>query len=206
MTTDPATTTPATMTSATMTSAIMTSATMTSANTDPASGAKRWRGRRRIGLLAGVMAMVLFTTAGACGPSEDDEAREAAAESKAKGPTLEKENLERKRKIEEDPNAVGYVYLMSYGEFIGYWVTRGKISSNGSQATPEQDIHWTCRSSHGCQPVVVDGPQDDGSFGGHDPGIFFFLADGTKVVTNIDYVQTDRPLAGINVPKLGGTA
>lgn len=164
------------------------------------------RRRRTLGLIAGVLAVAVFTTAGACGPSEDDERREAAAATKSQGPTLEKSNLEEKRKREENPNAIGYVYLVAWnGEPLGYYVTKGKISSNGSQATPEQDIHWTCRSSHGCQPVVVDGPQDDGSYGGHDPGIFFFLSDGTKVVTALDYVHSDRPIPALDAPLLGGT-
>jgi len=91
--------------------------------------------------------------------------------------------------------------------FAGYYVTKGKISSSGSQATPEQDIHWTCGGTagyYGCQPVVVDGPQDDGSYGAGDPGIFFFLTNGTKVVTSLDYIQTDQPIPGIAAPKLGG--
>jgi hypothetical protein len=53
-------------------------------------------------------------------------------------------------------------------------------------------------------PVVVDGPQDDGSYGSGDPGIFFFLTNGTKVVTSLDYIQTDQPIPGITAPKLGG--
>lgn len=130
-----------------------------------------------------------------------DEAQASAGVSKS-GSSLEKTNLAEKRKREENPNAIGYVYLISFGKPIGYYVTKGKISSNGSQAGPEEDIVWTCKSSHGCSPVVVDSAQDDGSYGDGDPGIFFFTSDGTKVVSDLDYVQSDQPLA-LNVPKLG---
>lgn len=178
--------------------------TDTPAGTPATRRAPRWR-RRRITIIGAVLAVAVLTSAESCGPSEDDQARDAASASKATGMTLEKHNLEEKRKREENPNAVGYVYLINFGQVLGYYVSQGKISSNGSQATPEQDIHWTCRSSYGCQPVVVDGPQDDGSYGGHDPGIFFFLADGTKVVTSLDYVHTDRPIPALDVPLLGGS-
>lgn len=170
----------------------------------PTARRTRRRPSKRVTVIGAVIVTALLTSAGACGPSEDDQRREAASSAKSQGPTLEKSNLEEKRKREENPNAVGYVYLINFGQVLGYYVSHGKISSNGSQATPEQDIHWTCRNNHGCQPVVVDGPQDDGSYGGHDPGIFFFLADGTKVVTSLDYVHTDRPIPALKAPLLGG--
>jgi hypothetical protein len=151
--------------------------------------------------LAAALALVLLT-GGSCGKgSADDRAREKVQATKATGPTLEKTNLEEKRRRENNPDAVGYLYLMNFGQVVGYYVTKGKVSSNGSQATPEQDIHWTCRSGSGCSPVVVDGPQDDGSYGQSDPGIFFFTSEGTKVVTSLDYIQSDQPLP-INAPRL----
>lgn len=155
--------------------------------------------RRLLALL--FLALAVFT-AGCTGPSKEDLAREAVQAQKNSGPSLEKSNLEEKRKREEVADAVRYVYLMNYGQIVGYYVTKGKISASGSQATPLDEIHWTCRERHGCQPVTVDGPQDDGSYGDGDPGIFFFTADGTMVVTDLDYIQSDRVLP-INVPKLG---
>jgi hypothetical protein len=155
-------------------------------------------------VVVGVFLAVVTTLAGCSGNSAEDRARDALQAQKATGPTLEKSNLEEKRKREENPDAIGYIYLMNFGKVVGYYVAKGKISSNGSQATPEQDIHWTCHGSYGCNPVVVDGPQDDGSYGNGDPGIFFFLTNGTKVVTSLDYIQTDQPIPGIDAPKLGG--
>lgn len=165
---------------------------------------KYWK--RATVALSAIAVLVLAGAAG-CGPSPEDEARDALQAKKATGETLEKKNLEEKRKREENPNAVGYVYkYTATGSFIGYWVIKGKVSSNGSQATPEQDIHWTCKSSYTCTPVVVDGPQDDGSYGTGDPGVFFFLADGTKIVLGDNYyVQSDKPIDLPNIPKLGGT-
>lgn len=42
-------------------------------------------------------------------------------------------------------------------------------------------------------------------YGAGDPGIFFFLADGTMIETNFDYLQADKPISAVNVPLLGGT-
>lgn len=153
------------------------------------------------------IALMAAVTLTACGPTEEEQARSAVQAQKSQGDTLEKKNLEEKRKREENPNAVGYIYLYSFGQPMGYYVAKGKISSNGSQRTPEQDNMWTCRpGTTECSAIVVDGAQDDGSYGSSDPGIFFFLADGTKVVTSFDYLQTDKPITGINVPLLGGSS
>jgi hypothetical protein len=132
-----------------------------------------------------------------------EQARAAVQAKKTQGMTLEKANLAEKRKREENPSAIGYVYLVSFGKPFGYYVTKGKISASGSQATPGQQIVYACASSAPCQALAMDGAQDDGSYGQGDPGIFFFTADGTKVVTSLDYIQSDKPLA-IDVPLLGG--
>lgn len=155
----------------------------------------------------GACAVFIFAGASSCASETAEEsARNAVQSQKAQGETLEKKNLELKRQREEDPNAVRYLYLYSFGQPMGYYVTKGKISSSGSQRTPEQDNMWTCKANHGCQPIVVDGAKDDGSYGAGDPGLFFFLADGTMIETSFDYLLADKPIAAVNVPLLGGTA
>lgn len=110
------------------------------------------------------------------------------------------DNLKEKRDRENDPNKVRYIYLMSFGQIIGYYIAKGNITSNSSQMAPELEIVRYCS---GCDAIVVDGASDDGTYGAGDPGIFFFTADGTMVVTSLDYIQTDQPLA-IDVPRFGG--
>lgn len=155
-------------------------------------------------IVAAVMAAAMALTLSACNYETPEEvARNQAQSQKAQGETLEKKNLELKRQREEDPNAVRYLYLYSFGQPMGYYVTKGKISSSGSQRTPEQDNMWTCKTNHGCAAIVVDGAKDDGSYGGGDPGLFFFLGDGTMVETNFDFLVSDRPLTAVNVPLLG---
>lgn len=162
-----------------------------------------WRRR-----LFPIIGLVIVATLTSCStPSADDIKREEQQSQKSQGETQEKRNLEEKRKREEDPNAISYIYKYTMtGSFIGYWVAKGKISSNGSQRTPEQDIHWTCKTNYSCVPVVVDGAQDDGSYGGAEPGVFFFTADGIKVVLgDNNYLYSDKPIALPNIPLLGGT-
>jgi hypothetical protein len=165
--------------------------------------------KKRIAIATAALGGTLLLTAGACGPTAEETARNQLQAQKSTGDTLEKKNLEEKRKREENPNAVRYLYLYSHGTPQGYYITRGKVSSNGSQRTPEQDNMWTCggtSGNYGCQPIVVDGAQDDGSYGAPEPGIFFFLANGTMISTTLDYVQADQPIVGVNVPLLGGAA
>ncbi len=160
---------------------------------------------QRAWLIGLTLAGGLLLTAASCGPTPEETARNQVQSQKAQGDTLEKKNLEEKRKREENPNAVRYLYLYSHGVPQGYYITKGKVSSNGSQRTPEQDNMWTCRSSE-CAAIVVDGAQDDGSYGAPEPGIFFFLANGTMISTTLDYVQADNPIVGVNVPLMGGSA
>lgn len=163
--------------------------------------------KRVLGIITLVISGALVLTAGSCTAETAEEvARNEAQAQKSQGETLEKKNLELKRQREEDPNAIRYLYLYSFGEPMGYYITKGKISSSGSQRTPEQDNMWTCRNNHGCQPIVVDGAKDDGSYGAGDPGVFFFLADGTMIETSFDYLIADKPITAVNIPLLGGSA
>ncbi len=127
--------------------------------------------------------------------TEYDKRKQAQGASQIKD-SLEKKNLERKRDREENPSAERYLYLMNFGQIVGYYVTKGKISSNASQIGPDTEVIYAHSSGH-----VVDSAKDDGSYGNGDPGIFFFTSDDVMVETNFDYLQSDQPLA-INVPQL----
>lgn len=113
--------------------------------------------------------------------------------------SLEKKNLAERLERENDPTATRYVYLMNFGQIVGYYVIEGKVSSSGSQLAPEQEFLRPCAS---CDYQSMDSAQDDGTFGSGDPGIFFFLADGTMVSTDLNHIQVDAPME-IDVPLLG---
>lgn len=154
-------------------------------------------------ILAGFTAigLTIALTAGSCDASEAEQRKAAqnAAAAPAGTETLEIKNLKEKRRREESASAIRYLYVLSFGKPLGYYVTKGKISSNGSQAGPELEAIKACG---GCsERVVLDSAQDDGSYGDGDPGIFFFTTDGTMVVTSLDYIQSDQPMP-FNVPQL----
>ncbi len=127
--------------------------------------------------------------------TENQARKEAQAQSQIKD-SLEKANLIKKREREENPSAERYLYLYSFGQPIGYYITKGKISSNASQIGPDTEVIYAHSGGH-----VVDSAKDDGSYGNGDPGIFFFTSDDVMVETNFDYLQSDQPLA-IDVPRL----
>jgi hypothetical protein len=151
-------------------------------------------------IVTAVVAVAALLTLGACGYDDDFERRQQQVEEAQKKNTLEKQNLQRKLDLEEDPNRIGYVYLVSFGDPIGYYTIKGKVSANGSQLEPEDQL---LQPYSGGERYVVDGPQDDGTYGEGDPGIFFFTTEDTMVVTSMDYFYSSQPIPNtIKVPKL----
>jgi hypothetical protein len=114
--------------------------------------------------------------------------------------SLERRNLRERLIRFNKANKVGYLYVMSFGKFVGYYVVKGKVSSTQSQMT-NADQTWDCGDS--CT-AVVESMGDDGSFGpneGGNRGVFFFTSSGVMVETTLDWVYSDAPLR-IDVPNL----
>ena len=114
--------------------------------------------------------------------------------------SLERRNLKERLLRTNKPNQIGYIYLMSFGKIIGYHVIKGKVSSTQSQMTTDNLIVWKCNAGN-CSHNVVNAPGDDGSYGANEPGIFYFLTNGTMVTTSLDYLYSDQPLP-VDAPKL----
>lgn len=149
---------------------------------------------------AATIAMLGVLALAGCGYSEEYENRKNDQSSVTLDNSLGIKNQKERLEREEDPNAIRYVYLMSFGEIVGYYVIQGKVSPAGTQLAPEQDI--ICRSTaESCQ--AVDSAKDDGTYGASDEGSFFFTTDGVLIETTLDYIQSDGPIA-IDVPRLDG--
>lgn len=115
--------------------------------------------------------------------------------------SLERRNIRAKLLQENKPDAVGYVYLQSFGKVLGYYVIKGKVSSNNSAMTTDNLVVDGCnRSGEDC-PVVVNAPGDDGSYGPNEEGVFFFTTEGALIKTNLDYVYSTQPIP-FDVPRL----
>lgn len=158
---------------------------------------------KKIAALIALFVSIALVLSG-CVYDEDATAAYDARQEQQKETTLDSsialDNLLEKRDRENDPNKVRYIYLMSFGQIIGYYVAKGNITSNAAQMAPELEI---VRRTSSSDALVVDGAADDGTYGAGDPGIFFFTSDGTMVVTSLDYIQSDQPIQ-IDVPRLGG--
>jgi hypothetical protein len=104
-----------------------------------------------------------------------------------------------------NPAKIGYVYIFNPGvkEPIGYYTISGKISSTDSQMTTGDQVYWTCKHNHGCTPVVVESPSDDGSYGPNEQGYFFFTTEDVYVFVPqmMSPLYQDAPLSIYTVPQ-----
>lgn len=99
------------------------------------------------------------------------------------------------------PSAACYVYLISYGTIIGYYVSDGKPASTGSFLTPEYREEGIGNGA----VRNIQLPDTDGTYGTNNQGIRFFTASGIAVEwagSGASYIYSDIPLK-INVPLLG---
>jgi hypothetical protein len=101
----------------------------------------------------------------------------------------------------DKPSAACYVYLVSYGTIIGYYVSDGKPASTGSVLTPEYTQSYYANGG----VVEQQRPDIDGTYGTNNPGIRFFTASGIAVEwagSGASYIYSDVPLK-LSVPLLG---
>lgn len=119
----------------------------------------------------------------------------------------ERRNLRERLIRQNDPDRIGYVYILSFGKFLGYYTIKGKVSSTQSQMTPADLTDYACSDGlTGCQAQVLEAPGDDGSYGANEPGVFFFTTEGAMVQVDTEYVYSDQPVAVGDVPELNGAA
>lgn len=158
-----------------------------------------------------IMAGMMFGACG-CDIQQTTKAKERAAQgttldrAAAATPIPEVNYFQERRTIAkwtnrwDKPNLPCYVYLVSYGNIIGYYVTDGKPASTRSYILPEYS-HWV--GSSGASELIPSA-DIDGTYGENNPGIRFFTADGTAVEwggSGASYIYSDAPLP-IKVPKL----
>lgn len=96
----------------------------------------------------------------------------------------------------DKPSIATYVYLLSYGNIIGYYIADGKPASTRSYLMPEEAYY--------ANGAVLSTADIDGTYGENNVGIRFFTAEGTAVEwggNGATYLYSDAPLP-INVPKL----
>lgn len=170
---------------------------MTAKLTEPM---RRWR-VTLLALLA-LLAACTLVVAG-CGSTEKAEQNDPTAQAnfdaqKRNDPvpqlrdSLERANIIEHLKRNNLPDRVRYIYLLAdTGGIYAYFVIKGKVTSTSAQLTPTDDFARNCLN---CNWEVVEGPTDDGSYGGDEGGIYFFTSTGIEVQWNGRWLLTDEPL------------
>lgn len=166
-----------------------------------------WKKGTLVGLAA--TAVFVFTGASSCGGSSKtytthDQAvtRQYAQKLEAAEPyplsqmndSAERANLREKLLRLNNPNKIGYVYELSQtGAVIAEYQIKGKVSSADSQLTTQDQYARFCQAGD-CNTEHFNAMQDDGSYGGNEPGIFFFTTTGVLVEWSGIWQYSDAPL------------
>lgn len=165
---------------------------------------KRWA---KLAVIPAVIIALIGTTAGSCdggGKEQKDPTASANYQAQKKNDpipnlsdSLERANVIEHLKRNNQADRVRYIYLLAdTGGIYAYYVIKGKVTSTGAQLTPTDDIY---ESSWG--NLTVQGPTDDGSYGGDEGGIYFFTDTGVEVQWNGRWLLTDAPM-NIKTPSL----
>jgi hypothetical protein len=115
--------------------------------------------------------------------------------------SIERRNLRERLLRFNQANKIGYVYLLSStGSVVAFYTIKGKVSSTQSQMTAADSANFSCRTSHGCTPLVREAPGDDGSYGPNEDGVFFFTTEDVMVQWSGPFLYADAPLKVASAP------
>jgi hypothetical protein len=106
----------------------------------------------------------------------------------------EKRTISRWAERWDKPSVPTYVYLLSFGKVLGYYVADGKPASTRSYLMPEENVY---APSGGGWGVTLSSPDIDGTYGENNQGIRFFTAGGVAVEWAGDgasYMYSDAPI------------
>ena len=112
--------------------------------------------------------------------------------------SLEREQINKRTNLWNDPNKVSYIYLINYGKIMAFYTIKGKVSSVNSQITNPEQIARVFKEKAGSPGYnaysgVLPSPAEDGSYGSNGDGIFFFTTDGAYIEWKGDFMLCDRP-------------
>lgn len=99
---------------------------------------------------------------------------------------------------------ISYIYCISFGKIMGFFVVKGKVSSVNSMLTcTEQLVDDGQGTSYGRGNVhAVPSPDLDGSYGSNGDAIFFFTDKDIYVEWNSIYLLTDQYIKLNQPPEL----
>lgn len=110
--------------------------------------------------------------------------------------SLERQNLIQKLNFTNNPNQIGYVYLLgANGQVIANYTIKGKVSSLNSLLTTPDQLRCSEGSGSGeYSCVAAVSPDLDGSYGNNPDGIFFFTTSNAYVEWSGPYLYASQPL------------
>lgn len=162
--------------------------------------------------VAVLMALGLMVGLSACIDGEVDPQRKAIQEKSSKAldkqieavdypadqltDSLERRNIRERLLRTNKADKIGYVYYVPFGNILGYWTVKGKVSSVKSQMNPTDDLSGDVSDCSGCsEHVITESAGDDGAFGENQDAVFFFTTNGTMIeVPEDDYFYSDQPI------------
>lgn len=105
--------------------------------------------------------------------------------------SLERDNLIKRFKLQNDRTVMFYMYLFIEGSAkpIGYYQVN-KVSSVDSQLTNTQQVIPTGNYN----AVTVPSPAEDGSYGTNGQGVFGFTPEDVYIEHNMKYIVSTIPL------------
>lgn len=93
--------------------------------------------------------------------------------------SLERENIKRRIEFINQPDRIGYLYLLSEnGQLVKEVQVLGKVSSLNSYLTPMEEVSYGRVDGYGGQLYVAESADLDGTWGENAEGIFWFTPDG----------------------------
>ena len=142
-----------------------------------------------------LMSLVLIISLVGCEPREEN-AQEIAAKQNEQAvndliandslpkitKSLERENIKRRAEFINQPDRIGYLYLLSEnGQLIKEVQVLGKASSLNNYITPMEEVAYGRIETPVCTEsltYVAEAPDLDGTWGTRPEGIFWFTPDG----------------------------
>lgn len=109
--------------------------------------------------------------------------------------SLERENLKRRIEFINQPDRVGYLYLLTTnGQLIKEVQVSGKVSSLNSYLTPMEEYYVS--------GAVLSTADVDGTWGENDNGIFWFTPDGVYQEWTGQYLYSSERMSFESKPIL----
>lgn len=153
-----------------------------------------------------VIAVSVVAMLAACGPEgvgspdvpvREQQAREAAKAAQSvdfSGGNAERENIVKRSNLVAQPDLLGYIVLLNFGQPVAYYTIKGKVTSSGKRLENPY-LSGDCGGEFGTCDMGRVAPSYDGTYGDSDRYVYFWTSTGQYVQWSGDYLYSDQPLA-----------